>query len=164
MQLRHLAICFVFVALPACSDRMPPVDTASSNAAASSGNAQTQAITRVGDVSIRASVIQTSMLAESVAHQYGIARDPKTVLLMVGVRQGPDASATALPATITATATDLRGGGQAVAMHEVKTGDLVDYVGTITTTLPDTLRFDIRVVRANGATSTMQLSKDFYPQ
>lgn len=164
MQLRHLAICSAFVALFACSDRTPPVNAASSRASASSDNAQTQAITRIGDVSIRASVIQTSMLAESIARQYGIARDPKTVLLLVAVRQGPDASATALPATITATVTDLRGGSHAIAMHEVRTGELVDYVGTVATTLPDTLRFDIRVVRANGATSTMQLSKDFYPR
>jgi len=78
--------------------------------------------------------------------------------------KGPDATATALPASITASATDLRGGRQDIAMRELKSGDLVDYIGTVSATLPDTLRFDITVVRAGGATSTMQLQREFYPQ
>ncbi|HVR81634.1 MAG TPA: DUF4426 domain-containing protein, partial [Luteimonas sp.] len=140
------------------------VGASTSNASTSTDGAQSDAIARVGDVSVRASVIQTSMLNEAIARQYDIARDPKTVLLLVAVRQGPDASASALPATITATATDLRGGKQDIAMRELKTGDLIDYVGTVTTTLPDTLRFDLTVVRAGGAISTLQLQREFYPQ
>ena len=162
MQTRHLAFSLLLPALVACSNPAPPkVDVASS---ASSSDAQADAITRIGDVSIRASVIQTSMLNEAVAREYGITRDPKTVMLLVAVRQGPDATATALPARITATATDLRGGRQDIAMRELKSGDLIDYVGTVGTTLPDTLRFEITVVRADGATSTMQLQREFYPR
>jgi hypothetical protein len=118
----------------------------------------------VGDVSIRASALQTSTLDATVARQYGIARDPRSVLLLVAVRQGPQGRDTALPATITATVTDLRGRRQPIAMREVRTGELVDYIGVADTTLPDTLRFDIHVVRTGGATSTVQLRKDVYPQ
>lgn len=165
MYLRHLAASLLLLTLVACSDRAPPVvSTATSNASASTDAARSDAVTRIGDVSIRASVIQTSMLNDAVARQYDIARDPNTVLLLVAVRQGPDASASALPATITATATDLRGGRQDIAMHELKSGDLIDYVGTVPTTLPDTLRFDLTVVRAGGAVSTMQFQREFYPQ
>lgn len=163
MQFRPLVPCLLSLALIACGPSAPPA-TSNPGASTTSDGTQADAVSRIGDVSIRASVIQTSMLNDAVAREYGITRDPKTVLLLVAVRQGPDATATALPATITATVTDLRGGSQAIAMHEVRTGELVDYVGTVATTLPDTLRFDIRVVRANGATSTMQLSKDFYPR
>ena len=164
MQTRHPLLCLLLLALVACSNPAPPNTDAATSASASSEGAQADAITRIGDVSIRASVIQTSMLNEPVAREYGITRDPKTVLLLVAVRQGPDATATALPASITATATDLRGGKQDIAMRELKSGDLVDYIGTVGTTLPDTLRFDITVVRAGGATSTMQLQREFYPQ
>jgi hypothetical protein len=161
LQTRHRAFSLLLLlALAACSNPAPPKVDAST----SSGDAQADAVTRIGDVSIRASVIQTSMLNEPVAREYGITRDPKTVLLLVAVRQGPDATATALPASITASATDLRGGRQDIAMRALKSGDLVDYIGTVSTTLPDTLRFDITVVRAGGATSTMQLQREFYPQ
>ena len=39
----------------------------------------------------------------------------------------------------------------------------VDYVGTVDATLPDTLRFHV-VVRNAGATASVQLSRDFYPE
>jgi hypothetical protein len=164
MQPCYPALFVLLLALAACSNPAPPKAGASTSASASSEGAQADAVTRIGDVSIRASVIQTSMLNEPVAREYGITRDPKTVMLLVAVRQGPDATATALPASITATATDLRGGKQEIAMRELKSGDLIDYIGTVGTTLPDTLRFDITVVRAGGATSTMQLQREFYPQ
>jgi hypothetical protein len=164
MQTRHPLLCLLLLALVACSNPAPPKSGVATSASASSEGAQADAITRIGDVSIRASVIQTSMLNEAVAREYGISRDPKMVLLLVAVRQGPDATATALPASITATATDLRGGRQDIAMRELKSGDLVDYIGTVDTTLPDTLRFDITVVRTGAATSTMQLQREFFPQ
>ena len=122
------------------------------------------AIATVGDVTIRASVLQTSTLDETIARNYGITRDRHTVMLLVAVRQGTAADATAVPARITATATDLSGRSQAIAMRELRSGDLLDYIGTVQTGLPDTLRFDIVVVRAGGATSSMRLVREFYPQ
>ena len=118
---------------------------------------------RVGDVSIHASVAQTSILAESVAREYGITRDEHRVLLLVAVRQGPDAQAIALPAQVVATVTDLRGRRQDVAMRELRSNDLLDYIGTVEIELPDTLRFDVVVTRPGGATSTMQFNREFYP-
>ncbi|MHB8913149.1 MAG: DUF4426 domain-containing protein, partial [Lysobacter sp.] len=131
-----------------------------------------EAIARVGDVSMRASVVQTSTLGAEVASQYGIRRDPGTVMLLVAVRQGTDGNEAALPARITATATDLRGQRQTIAMRELRVGDpgsgpgqaLLDYVGTVQTTLPDTLRFDVTIVREDGATSSLQFSREFFPQ
>lgn len=123
-----------------------------------------EAIARVGDVSMRASVVQTATLGAEVASQYGIRRDPGTVMLLVAVRQGADGNEVALPAQITATATDLRGQRQTIAMRELRVGDLLDYVGTVQTTLPDTLRFDVTIVREDGATSSLQFSREFFPQ
>lgn len=123
-----------------------------------------EAIARVGDVTLRASVVQTSALGPDVASQYAISRDDNTVMLLVAVRKGADAAETALPAQVIASATDLRGQRQAIAMRELRTGELLDYVGTVQTTLPDTLRFDVRIVREGGATSSMQFSREFYPR
>jgi hypothetical protein len=163
MQFRALALCLLSLALVACGTSAPPA-TSNTNASTTRDGAQSDAISRIGDVSIRASVIQTSMLNDAIAREYGITRDPKTVLLLVAVRQGPDATAIALPATITATVTDLRGGRQDIAMRELQSGGLIDYVGTVNTTLPETLRFDLTIVRAGGARSTMQFQREFYPQ
>lgn len=132
--------------------------------APAAASARQEAVSRVGDVTIRASAMQTSSLAEAVAAQYGIARDDRTVMLLVAVRQGPEAQETALPARITATATDLRGQRHEIAMRELRSGDLLDYVGTMEIALPDTLRFDLEVTREGGASSTMQFNREFYPR
>jgi hypothetical protein len=122
------------------------------------------AVRQLGDVSIRASAAQTSALPASIARQYANDRDPKTILLLVAVRKGPPASAVALPARVTATVTDLRGGQQDIAMREVRTDTLVDAAGTTQTTLPETLRFDVTIVVAGMATVKMQFEREFYPQ
>ena len=122
------------------------------------------AVLQLGDVDIHASVLQTSALPESVARQYAIDRDPKTILLLVAVRTRPSANAVALPARVTATVTDLRGGQQDIAMREVQTGTLVDSVGTTQTTLLDMLRFDLTVAVNGMVPAKMQVEREFYPQ
>lgn len=138
---------------------------------ASAPAAQEEAIMRVGDVTIRATALQTSTLPAEVATRYGIARDDRTIMLLVGVRQGSDAQEIALPATVTATATNLSGQRQQIVMRELRSDDasagpgqaLLDYIGTVETSLPDTLRFDVDIVREGGVRSTMQFSREFYP-
>jgi hypothetical protein len=148
----------------ACNGSQAPAPEASrgSNFATPVGHGD--AVLQLGDVSIRASVVQTSALPMSVARQYAIERNPKTVLLLVAVRKGPSASAVALPARVTVTVTDLRGGQQQIAMREVQTDALVDSIGTTQTTLPDTLRFDVVVVVAGMAPVKVQFEREFYPQ
>jgi hypothetical protein len=162
----RILIAFFFLALAACGGGSAPVP------AATVSSAQQETVSRIGDVTIRATALQTSTLAPEVASQYGITRDDRTVMLLVGVRQGADAQETALPANITAAVTNLSGQRQPVALRELRSGDpstgsgqgLLDYVGTVETSLPDTLRFDINIVREGGASSTMQFSREFYPR
>ncbi|HEY5852237.1 MAG TPA: DUF4426 domain-containing protein [Lysobacter sp.] len=155
----RIAPLIVLVAgLAGCSGSAPPPPRPAAAAA------QGEAVSRVGDVSIRANAMQTSALSSTVAGQYGITRADNSVMLLVAVRQGPEAQEVALPARITATATDLRGRRQNLDMRELRSGDLLDYIGTAELTPPDTLRFDVTIVRENGATSTMQFSRDFYPR
>ena len=165
--MRHaLALSLLCALLTACGGSTPPAPPTS----ASAKSATQEAVSRIGDVTIRASAIPTSTLSEQVARQYGIARNNDTVMLLIGVRQGESAQETALPAKITATATDLRGRAHQIEMRELRSGDaasgtaLLDYVGTVDATPPDTLRFDVQVVREGGATSQMQFTRDFYPR
>lgn len=147
----------VAIGLSACGGNAPPPPSGATNTVQ-------ETVSRIGDVTIRANAMPTTALGEQVATQYGITRADNTVMLLVGVRQGSDAAETALPARITATATDLRGRRHDITMRELRSGDLLDYVGTVEVTPPDTLRFDITIVREGGAGSTMQFSRDFYPK
>lgn len=167
--MRHvLALSLLCAALSACGENAPPTPP-SSPSSSTSASASQEAVSRIGDVTIRASAIPTSTLNEPVARQYGIARNENTVMLLIGVRKGESAQETALPATITATATDLRGRSHPIRMRELRSGDavsggLLDYIGTVDVTPPDTLRFDVTIVREGGATSQMQFTRDFYPR
>ena len=148
------------LSLAACGKDAAPSPVASVPASASAD----EAVARVGDVTMHASVMQTSSLNDGVAKEYGITRSDNTVLLLIAVRKGADAKDTALPAKITATATDLSGRRHEIAMRELRTGSLLDYVGSVDISLPDTLRFDVNIVRENGASSRMQFNREFFPR
>lgn len=144
--------------LAACNNAAHPHSRAAAAAAASE-----QASARLGDVVVRANAVPTAGIGEAVARQYGIARDDGTVMLLVGVRRGPEAGETALPARVTASATDLLGKRQAITMREVRSGEFVDYVGIAQVITPDTLRFDVKVVPEDAPAMTLQFNRDFFP-
>lgn len=156
-------VAALLLALAACGGDRPA-------SAVPATAASQEAISRIGDVTIRATALPTATLAPEVASQYGIVRDERTVMLLIGVRRGPEGQEVAVPATITATATNLSGQRHTIALRELRSGDpgsgqaLLDYVGTVETSLPDTLRFDVVIVREGGASSTMQFSREFYPR
>jgi hypothetical protein len=129
---------------------------------ASSANQQ-EATARIGDTTVRATVLQTALLGELVADKYGIARADNQVMLLVGLRQGESSEETSVPARITATATDLRGQRHAIELRELHSGDLLDYLGTVQVSLPDTLRFELDITLENGAHSTMRFNREFLP-
>ena len=123
-----------------------------------------EASVTAGDVSIRASVVPTASLNRGVAARYGIDAGPGSVMLLVGVRQGPPMRETALPARISAVATDLRGVRTRIELREIRTGALVDYVGTVRMRPPETLRFELHAEHAAGAPRELTFSRDIYPQ
>ncbi len=164
MHLRPALLTLVLGVLAACGGAPPQP------APASAGTATQEAIARVGDVTIRASVLQTSTLNEAVARQYGIERSDNLAMLLVSVRRGPEGQETSMPAQVLVKSSDLRGRAQVIEMRELRSGGedpataLLDYVGTIEIEPPDTLRFDVRVTREDGATSSMQFTREFHPR
>ncbi|QSX78414.1 DUF4426 domain-containing protein [Agrilutibacter solisilvae] len=169
------AIILMGLALTSCGGDAAPASVATAPTPATGGvapppsppatpGASQEAVSRIGDVTVRASVLPTQALSDEVARTYGLTRSPGTVMLLVGVRQGPEAQEVALPATITAVATELGGRRHEIALRELRSGDLLDYVGTLDISPPETLRFDVTVVREGGARSDMQFTREFYPQ
>jgi len=153
-----LTAALLFPVLVAGCDSQPTTRVATS------ATVPQEATLQAGDTTIRASVVQTSALNEQIANQYGIERDDEIVMLLVGLRRGQAAEETSVPATVSATVTDLRGQKQVIEMRELHAGNLVDYVGTVRVSLPDTLAFDIRIEREGAPASTMQFSREFLPQ
>ena len=137
------------------------------DAARTINEVSSEASVRLGDVLLRANTIPGATLAEPVAQQYGIARDPGTVMLLVSVRDIK--RDTALTAHVTATASDLLGKRQAVVMREVRSGSaqsgeaFVDYVGSAKVIAPDTLRFDVEAKLESGLRLDLQVNRDFFP-
>src|SRR3546814_3928472 len=121
----------------------------------------------VCDCLVGANAVPTANLGEAVARQYGIERGTGTVMLLVGVRRDGDAGETALPARVTAVASDLLGKRQQLEMREVRSGDpgsgpgqgFIDYVGTARVIAPDTLHFDVRVVPEGGTAMELRLDR-----
>ena len=116
-------------------------------------------VLRRGDATVRATVMQTSTLSDAIAARYGIERGDHIVMLMVGVRQGPDETSAA--ATVTASATDLRGRRHDIPLRELRAGEIVDHVGTLRVELPATLDFDVEIVRPGEAPLRMDFNRDF---
>jgi hypothetical protein len=116
-----------------------------------------------GDLRIRASAVPTMLLPESVARGYGIERGDDRVLLLVGVRRATDGDEASLTGTVDARVTDLQGRTQAIAMRELHSGELVDYIGIIAVTPPETLRFGLRVTPAGEAPRELDFVREFYP-
>jgi len=167
-RIAFATIAAVTLALSACSREATAPTPANAPAPATTGGSQ-EAVSQAGDATVRASAVQTSTLPSQVAAEYGIVRDDRSVLLLVAIRRGPAGQETAVPARITATVTDLRGRRQPVTMREMRTKGpgtevLLDYIGTVEVSPPDTLRFDLTVAVDGGATSTMQFARDFFPR
>ena len=125
------------------------------------------ATAQVGDVTVRANAIATSSLDAAIAERYGIAREPDTVLLLVGVRRG--AEETPMAAEVAVTVTDLRGQRRDVAMRELHgnapSGEpVLDYFGVVGASPPDTLRFDIEVEWTGGRGATLRVEHELRPE
>lgn len=162
---RLVAFVLALAALTACGDDAPkparPIE------------APQEAMVRDGDLTIRAHLVPTQGLSEAMARQYGLPRDENTRMLLVSLRrevegQEVNGEPTQVSARITATVTDLRGVRRPLEMRELRTPGatddpsqaLVDHAALVTVSPPDTLRFDLKIVRADGRTSTMTFSRD----
>jgi hypothetical protein len=125
--------------------------------------AQEPAVLQVADITIRASAVPTTVLGEATAKQYGIERDPRTVLLLVGVRRGSESQETSLPARVRGSAVDLLGRRQQFELREIRSDGFIDYAGSVQISPPETLRFDLVIERDGAAPAALSFNRDFFP-
>lgn len=118
---------------------------------------------RAGDVLVRASIAPAASLGAAIAARYGVERDARNVLLLVGVRRIDGADEAPIPATLTATVRDLRGVPRPVALREVRADGFIDYVADVRVHPPDTLAFEIVVDAGDGVRVPLRFSRDVFP-
>ena len=156
-----LAVALIaLVALAGCG-----ADPASrADLAAHAEAARLPAELQVGDVRIHASLAPTAWLNADIASRYGIEPDRDVQMLLVGVRRGPLHDETPLPARVQVQVRDLRGVRQVVPMHEVRADGFIDYVGSVRVAPPDTVAFEVSVLREGSDTpDVLRFSRDVFP-
>lgn len=155
MRISVYLACACLAGLGGCGgERTMP---ASSEADASAG-------LRTGEVTVRATTLPTARLNPAMARQYAIAPDAGSVLLVIGMRRGPQAQESSVAGRVSASASDLLGNRQAIALREIRSEGFIDYVGTARVSMPDTLRFEI-VAKPDGApAATLRFHRDFFPE
>ena len=84
--IRLVAVPLLALVLAACGGR-----PAAPEPAAAAPAAQAEASAQLGDATVHVSAVQTSQLPEAVARRYGIARSPRSVLLLVNLQGGDGA-------------------------------------------------------------------------
>ncbi len=117
--------------------------------------AQNQNTVQSGDITVHYNALPTRSLSADVAHQYGITRSASRGLLNVAVRRGADGADKAIPATVTAAATNLNGQRQDLKLREVREGEAIYYLAEVRVADKETLTFDIEV-KADGAPSPLR--------
>jgi hypothetical protein len=137
--------------------------SASPGAATQVPGSSQQVEKRIGDTSVYAVAMPTVAIPAAVASEHGIERREDVVMLRVSGRRGESGSEAAVPLQVKARVADLRGQVQALEMKEQQAAGLLDYVGTVETQIPDTLRFEIEVTTPSGARDTLQLTREVQP-
>lgn len=154
-----LAFAFLACVLASCGrGATPPAQ----KAVAVAGNATNDAVATSNGITLRANVVETADLQESVARGYGIAREPNHALLLLTVRdaKGDDAA----PVSLQATVSDLKGGERPLQLREIRVGGFTDRIGLAPISAPDTLTFEVRAELTAGSSTTVRVSRDFYPR
>jgi hypothetical protein len=157
MRISSLVLLFAFE-LAACNHDASSTATAT----ATSTDAAADATATSNGITLRASVVETADLQASVARGYGIEREPNQAMLLLTVRDANGDNAN--PASLQATVTGLKGGERPLPLREIRVDGFVDRIGLIPVAAPDTLTFEVRAQLAPGSTSTVRLSRDFYPR
>lgn len=153
-----LAAATAALLLAACGGRPASQD----EIAAQMNAAREPAEVQVGDLRLQASIAPTASLNDAIAARYGVQRDPRNVLLLVGVRRVDGNAETPLSAVLEAGARDLRGVRRQVEMREVRSDGFIDYVGEVRVAPPDTLTFDIIADAGEAGMARLEFTREVF--
>ena len=113
-----------------------------------------------GALRVYYNLLPTLAMNDSVARSYGVQRSANQALLVIALRQRQGDEERPVEGTVTATATDLSGRRQQVALRTVQTGAYTDHVGSVQISEHDTLRLVLQVAAANDG-GTLHFERSF---
>lgn len=150
--MRRLPPLVLCLALAACSAQETP------RPAAPLAPAPAQA--DFGALRVHYNALPTLAMSETVARSYGIERSADTALVMVALRRVQAGDEVPASGRVEASASDLSGRRQTIALRDAVTGDYTDHVGTVRISAHDQLNFELAVRSADGA-GTVRFSRTF---
>ncbi|MCE5234293.1 MAG: DUF4426 domain-containing protein [Mizugakiibacter sp.] len=117
---------------------------------------------RFGDYIVYYSALATDQLPPEVAKTYGFVRSSHRGLLNIAVKRGAvDATAVAVAAAVSGSATNLANQRTTVDFREIRDGDAIYYLGEFPVSGTDTMRFELKVTPAGGPPHALRFSKNY---
>lgn len=118
----------------------------------------------VGDYVIHFTALPTDQLSADIARSYGIVRSENRAMLNVSIiKKAEGQLGTAVPSTVTASATNLAGQFKTTTVREVREGDAIYYIAELPVANTETLTFNIQVTPENEAEPfSIRFQKQFY--
>ena len=142
-------------ALAAC-DRGQPVRVAAPMASTSQAAS-------VGGATLQASTVALADLNATVAARYGLAAGDDGLLLLVTVRDADGNALAPGDLALQATAAVLPDPPAPLALREIRTGELVDYIGVVRAKAPASVQFRLSATRG-GSRAEMASTADVQPR
>lgn len=117
-----------------------------------------------GDLVLHYNAIASTTLTPEVARQYAITRSSGRALLNVSLmRKQADGSHKAIPAKVSAAATNLNGQRQDLAVREVREGEAIYYLAEPRVRDKDLLHFELNVLPDGAGTAiTVKFQQEFF--
>ncbi len=140
--LPRLALLTLASALAACTSSEAPRPATVIEAAPSYSD--------LGALRVHYNVLPTLAMNRAMAASYGVPQAADQALLVVALRHRVDGDGLPADGTVRASAVDLSGRRQQIALRPVRTGEYTDHVGLVTVSRHDTLRFELQVQSAHG--------------
>ncbi len=143
-RLPHLLLSAALLSLCACSAQETPRPATPVEAQASHAD--------LGALRVHYNLLPTLSMNPTVAGNYGVQREADRALLVVALRQLDNGQELPAKGSVLATATDLSGKRQQVALREVRTGEYTDLIGVLDAHPHDQLQVELKVTTpvANG--------------
>jgi hypothetical protein len=104
----------------------------------------------LGTVRVHYNLLPTLAMNDAVAGSYGVRREANRALLVVALRELRDGDELPGSGEVTATAVDLSGKRQQVALRPVQTGEYTDLIGVLDAHPHDQLRVELQVIADKG--------------
>lgn len=117
-----------------------------------------------GDFVVHYNTMPTELLTPDVARGYGITRSKSRALLNISVlRKSGDGLPWAIPAEVSATATNLNGQLTTLRMREVREENAIYYLGELRVSHEETFTFEVTVaVEGDAATRNLRFRQQFF--